>query len=216
MARLDIFSYLACCAWNCRGRTDARAAAHIHACIDGHDVDIGAGLLHQGRTTLVTSRHPSIRSNDGDAASWRFPWLVLGLTAASMAIAGGFDTPEDAVRALEEAYVQQNEEGAVAAIDFVEEGRQMLQKINPTLANDVEIIKQAAEDLERSFRNELRTKGFPDFAKLKCSFVGKAQISPGLVKLTEQCVFPDGGKWVQELIVTKRDLGWRVTLPPPP
>lgn len=145
-----------------------------------------------------------------------FPWLVLGLTAASIVNAGGFDTPEDAVRALEQAYVQKNEEGAVAAIDFVEEGRQMLQKINPTLADDAEIIKQAAEDLERSFRTELRTKGFPDFGKLKCSFVGKAQISPGLVKLTEQCVFPDGGKLIQDLIVTKRDLEWRVTLPPPP
>jgi hypothetical protein len=40
--------------------------------------------------------------------------------------------------------------------------------------------------------------------------VGKAQISPGLIKLTEQCVFPDGGKSVQDLIVMKRDLGWRV------
>jgi hypothetical protein len=143
-------------------------------------------------------------------------WLLLGLTAASTVNAGGFDTPEDAVRALERAYVQKNEDGAVAAMDFVEEGRQMLQKINPTLANDAEIIKRAAEDLELSFRNELRTKGFPDFSKLKCSFLGKAQISPELVKLTEQCVFPDGSKSVQDLIVTKRDMGWRVTLPPPP
>ena len=146
----------------------------------------------------------------------KFLLLLLGLTASSITNAGGFDTPEDAVRALEQAYVQKNEEGAVAAMDFVEEGRQMLQKINPTLANDAEIIKQAAEDRELSFRNELRTKGFPDFGRLKCSFVGKAQIAPGLVKLTEQCVFPDGGRLVQDLIVTRRDLGWRVTLPPPP
>ena len=146
----------------------------------------------------------------------KFFLLLLGLTAASSINAGGFDTPEDAVRALEQAYVQKNEEGAVAAMDFVEEGRQMLQKINPTLANDAEIIKQAAQDLELSFRNELRTKGFPDFGRLKCSFVGKAQIAPGLVKLTEQCVFPDGGRLVQDLLVTRRDFGWRVTLPPPP
>ena len=143
-------------------------------------------------------------------------WLLFGLIAAPVANAGGFDTPENAVRALEQAYVQKNADDAVAAIDFVEEGRQMLQKINPTLADDAEIIKRAAEDLEQSFRNELRTKGFPDVGKLKCSFVGKAQISPELVKLTEQCAFPNGGKSVQELIVMKRDLGWRVTLPPPP
>jgi hypothetical protein len=143
-------------------------------------------------------------------------WLLFGLIAAPAANAGGFDTPENAVRALEQAYLQKNADDAVAAIDFVEEGRQMLQKINPTLAEDAEIIKRAAEDLELSFRNELRTKGFPDVGKLKCSFVGKAQISPELVKLTEQCTFPNGGKSVQELIVMKRDLGWRVTLPPPP
>jgi hypothetical protein len=143
-------------------------------------------------------------------------WLLFGLIAAPAANAGGFDTPENAVRALEQAYVQKNADDAVAAIDFVEEGRQMLQKINPTLADDAEIIKRAAEDLELSFRNELRTRGFPDVGKLKCSFVEKAQISPELVKLTEQCAFPNGGKSVKELIVMKRDLGWRVTLPPPP
>jgi len=114
------------------------------------------------------------------------------------------------VRALERAYIQKNADGVVAALDFVEGGRQLLQETNPALANDAEIIKQTAEVLELSFRNDLRTRGFPDFGKLKCSFVGKAQISPGLIKLTEQCVFPDGGKSVQDLIVMKRDLGWRV------
>src|SRR5271165_1727571 len=108
-------------------------------------------------------------------------WLLLGLTAASVVTAGGFDTPEDAVRALEKAYIQKNADGAVAAMDFIEEGRQMLQKINPAVANDAEIIKQTAEVLELSFRNELRTKGFPDYSKLQCSFVGRAQISPELV-----------------------------------
>ena len=142
--------------------------------------------------------------------------LVLALTAPSMANLRGFDTPEDAVRALEQAYVQKDEDGAVAAMDFVEEGRQMLQKINPTLANDPDMIKQAAEGRELSFRSELRAKGFPDFSHLKCSFVGKAQIAPVLVKLTQQCTSPDGAKSVQDLLVTKSQLGWRVTLQPPP
>jgi hypothetical protein len=145
----------------------------------------------------------------------RFLWLLLWLTAASMVNAGGFDTPEDAVRTLEQAYIQKNADGAVAALDFVEGGRQLLQETNPALANDAEIIKQSAQVLELSFRNELHTKGFPDIGKLKCSFVGKAQISPGLIKLTEQCVFPDGGKSIQDLIVMKRDLGWRVVVVAP-
>jgi hypothetical protein len=142
--------------------------------------------------------------------------LVLALTAASAVNAGGFDAPEDAVQALEQAYIQKNADSAVAVMDFVEEGRQMLQKINPTLADDPAMIKQAAEGRELAFRNELRTKGFPDFIHLKCSFVGKTQIAPGLVELTQQCASPDGGKSIQDLLVVKSDVGWRVTLRPPP
>ena len=142
--------------------------------------------------------------------------LLLALMAATAVNAGGFDTPEDAVRALEQAYVQKNADGAVAAMDFVEEGRQMLQKINPTLADDPAMIKQAAEGREQAFRTELRTKGFPEFVNLKCSFVGKRQIAPALLELVQECVSPEGAKSVQDVLVVKSELGWRVTLRPPP
>jgi hypothetical protein len=143
-------------------------------------------------------------------------WLVWGLTVTFAAGAGGFDTPENAVLALERAFIQKNADSAVAAMDFVEEGRQMLQKINPTLANDADAIKQAAEGRELAFRNELKVKGFPDFDHLKCSFVGKTQIAPGLVGLRQQCLAPQGTKSTQDLLVTQSEVGWRVTLRPPP
>jgi hypothetical protein len=142
--------------------------------------------------------------------------LLLALTVASAVNASGFDAPEDAVQALEQAYIEKNADRAVEVMDFVEEGRQMLQKINPTLANDPAMIKQAAEGRELAFRNELRTKGFPDFTHLKCSFVGKVQIAPGLIQLTQQCVSPDGAKSIHELLVVKSEVGWRVTSRPPP
>jgi len=145
-----------------------------------------------------------------------FLGLLLALTAATAVNARGFDTPEDAVRALEQAYIQKDADGAVAAMDFVEEGRQMLQKINPTLAEDPAMIKQAAEGRELAFRSELRAKGFPEFSRLKCSFVGTTQIAPGLVGLQQQCLTPEGAKSSRDLLVTKSEVGWRVTLRPPP
>ena len=141
---------------------------------------------------------------------------LIALTAASTVHAGGFGSPEDAVLALERAFIQKNADSAVAAMDFVEEGRQMLQKINPTLANDPDAINQAAQGRELAFRNELRAKGFPNLANLKCTFVGKTQIAPGLVELTQQCVAPEGTRTTQDMLVTKSALGWRVTLRPPP
>ena len=127
-----------------------------------------------------------------------------------------FETPEEAVLALEQAYVQKNVDSAVAVMDFVEEGRQMLQKINPTLANDPDMIKQAAEGRELAFRTQLRTNGFPDFGHLKCAFVGKTQIAPGLVELRQQCIASDGAKSLADSLVMKSAPGWRVTLRPPP
>ena len=143
-------------------------------------------------------------------------WLLLAITGASAANAAGFETPEDAVLALEQAYAQKNADNAVAVMDFVEEGRQMLQKISPTLANDPDMIKQAAEGRELAFRTQLRAMGFPDFSHLKCSFVGKKQIAPGLVELTQQCISSDGTKSLADSLVMKSQPGWRVTLRPPP
>ena len=145
-----------------------------------------------------------------------FQWLLPALIAASAANAGGFNAPEDAVLALEQAYIEKNADNAVAAMDFVEEGRQMLQKINPTLAEDPAMIKQAAEGRELAFRSELRTKGFPEYTRLKCSFVAKIQIAPGLLELRQQCLAADGAKSVQDVLVVKSETGWRVTLRPPP
>ena len=140
--------------------------------------------------------------------------FLLAFAAASAADAGGFDSPEEAVRGLEQAYIHKNADSAVAALDFVEEGRQLLQETDPLLANDAESIKHAAGLLEQSFREEIRTKGFPDFSQLKCAFVRKSQIAPGLIKLTEECTFPDGRKRVQDLMV-KHNAGWRVVLASP-
>jgi hypothetical protein len=148
-------------------------------------------------------------------ASVRSICIVSALAVAPLANAGGLGTPEDAVRALERAYTQKNVEAAVAVLDFVEEGRQMLQETNPVAANDPEIIKQTAEALELEFRNDLRTNGFPDFGNVSCTFAGKQQIAPGLVKLSEQCVAVDGTRFIEKRIVMQKEVGWRVVLPSP-
>jgi hypothetical protein len=140
--------------------------------------------------------------------------LLLGLSTASTATSTEIYTPEDAVRALEAAYIQKNIEAAVAAKDFVEEARFMLQKMSAELAADTEILKQTAEVLELSYRQEIRTNGFPNFSNLKCTFVARQDVSSALVKLTEECVFPDGGKSVQDVFVSKGKRSWRVVTMP--
>lgn len=146
---------------------------------------------------------------------WRIACILIALCAVPPVIAEGFDTPEEAVRALERAYTQKNADAVVAALDFLEEGRQMLQETNPVAANDPEIINQTAKALELEFRNDLQTNGFPDFGKMTCTFGTKEQMAPGLLKLSEQCVSAGGVRSVESRIVMKKDGAWRVVLPSP-
>ena|ERR1700742_96525 len=139
---------------------------------------------------------------------------LLGVSTGSPTVAANFDTPESAVQALEAAYVHKDIEAAVAAKDFHEEARLMLQKMNPGLATDAGILKQTSQVLELSFRDQIRKNGFPKFADLRCSIIAKQQVSPTLVRLTEQCVFADGGTSSQDLFTFKGAAGWRVVVVP--
>lgn len=141
-------------------------------------------------------------------------WPLLGCSVVSASTAVKLDTPEDAVRSLEQAYIREDIDAAVAAKDFREEARLMLNKLNPEFATDSKVLRQTAEVLELAFRKEMKTKGFPKFKDLKCGFLRKEEVSPTLVKLTEECVFPDGGKSREDIYVTKSKVGWRVVVMP--
>ena len=88
----------------------------------------------------------------------------------------------------------------------------MLQMMNPQLSTDEAIIGETASVLELSFRQEIATNGFPDFTNLKCGFTAKEELSADLVKLTEECVSPDGRKSVEELAVARSNNGWHVVV----
>jgi hypothetical protein len=125
------------------------------------------------------------------------------------ALASDFSTPESAIRSLEAAYAAKDLGAAVAAKDFAAEARLMLQKINPQYASDAELLKKTAEVLELSFRQQMRTKGFPDLKGVRCDFTAKTQVSANLVRLTERCRYPDGGESKEDVHVWKGASGWR-------
>jgi hypothetical protein len=124
------------------------------------------------------------------------------------------DSPEGAVRALEEAYIRKDLEAAVALRDFRTEAVLSWQSLKPELAEDQQVIRETAEVLELSFRKEIATQGFPDFASLKCRFTNRQVVAQDLVKVTEECVFPDGGKSIEDIHVVKGETGWRVVIVP--
>ncbi len=123
-------------------------------------------------------------------------------------------TPENALHSLETAYVYKDIEGAVAAKDFSFEAKQLLLNLKNLANADEALINQTAEVLELAFRKEIETRGFPDFASLKCTILEKKEIRPGLMEMVEECTFLHGGKSRDKVHAVKSVIGWRIVVLP--
>lgn len=145
---------------------------------------------------------------------WRLHSLMFLFFVGATMTQASFATPEDALKSLEQAYIEKNADAAVAAKDFAEEARYMMLKNNPSLATDSALLAKLAEVLELAFRKELNTSGFPDFASLQCTIISKEHISDTLVRLVEVCTWPDGGKSTEIVHTALRDKKWRVVILP--
>jgi hypothetical protein len=126
----------------------------------------------------------------------------------------GFDKPEDAIRALEDAYVRRDANAAVAARDFVEEAKRMLVKIDAKLASEPDILKQTAEVLELGYRKELKDSTFRRFSGVSCTITRIVPVEDSLVKVLEDCTMKNGTISKEQLFVARTTNGWRViTIP---
>ena len=135
---------------------------------------------------------------------------VLAMTTPTASFAIDFTTPEGAVRALEEAYRNQDIEAAVAARDFKEEARLLFLRSNPDKAADPESLRQGAVIMEVLFREEFPQIAVPGYTALTCVLSEPARVGESLVKVTERCQAPDGSWSEQNLYVSLGSQGWRV------
>ena len=132
---------------------------------------------------------------------------------ASPPIAVDFTTPEGAILCLEDAYRRHDIEAAIAAKDFNEEAKRMLQKIWQNTGNkdtgDEKMVALTVEALLATFRLEL-SETWPNFEGLESFFTKREPDIDSSVIVTEMCRFPDGGFSQQRLLVAETPQGWRV------
>ena len=129
-------------------------------------------------------------------------------------MASDLSSPETALMALEDAYSRKDLEAAVAAKDFRYEAHAMLRALKNLPSPDEALVRQATEVLERSFRKQMSTQGFPDFTGLRCAVIKKTQIRSDLVEMVEECIFRDGRKSTDVLHAALGVKGWRIVVLP--
>jgi hypothetical protein len=141
-------------------------------------------------------------------------FLITMISFGGNSMAADFSSPEGALKALEEAYVQKDINAAVAAKDFRFEAKAMLLSLKNLGNPDEDLVKQTAEVLELSFRKHMGTNGFPAFSGLQCTVVEKKSLREDLVEMTEVCTFPDGGKSSDIVHAAKSTSGWHIVVLP--
>jgi hypothetical protein len=148
-------------------------------------------------------------------------WMVALLFVAGCGSSGGvmtkpidLTTPEAAVLSLEEAYRARDISSAVKCKDFRTEAMLMLEKLNPELAKDEEIIVQTTEVLELAFRAEMKQKGFPDFSGVTSTFTNKRAFRDrsDIVEMTETCIRGGSATTTNQVILAKTETGWRMVV----
>lgn len=117
--------------------------------------------------------------------------LLLGM-AATPAVAADFSTPQGTLQALEQAQRSHNIEAAVAAKDFQYEAYAMLANLKSTPKPEPGLVRLAAHALELAYRNEIKSKGFPNMEGVHTKVVSTKHLSSTLVEIDEQVTYPDG------------------------
>ncbi len=126
-----------------------------------------------------------------------------------------FASAQEALHALEEAYRCRDLEKAVACKDFRAEARIMLRQLNPLLAEDPEVLDEAAETLEAAFRQHLQSEGFPNFEGVETQIVKLEELpdEPGVFVATELQQLPSGEIHLEYILMAQDESGWRVIVP---
>ncbi len=141
-------------------------------------------------------------------------FLFLMLFTSTSSIAADFSTPQSALKALEQAYIDKNIEAAVAAKNFYYEAKKLLESLQ-IQGSDEALIQKASSTLELAFRQQLQTQGFPKFSELKCHITNSKQLTADLVELSEKCTYPDGHIAQENIYAAKTNNRWGIVNLPP-
>jgi len=147
----------------------------------------------------------------------RFALFCTALASSVSSEAADYTFPTAALKSLEAAYTARDIEAAVAARDFAAEAREMLLAISKgdtTISKDPGILKQTADVLEKGYRLEMKSKGFPSMATLSCQIVETTPKRPDLVPMLETGIWPDQSRSTETVYAIKTPTGWKIiTLP---
>lgn len=121
-----------------------------------------------------------------------------------------YNTPEQAIISLENAFSNKDIVNVVASKNFEAEAKIVLQRTNVEL--DEETIDLTAKLLELSLVEYILNNGFPDFSMVKRQFSELSEIDDDLYFIEETLIYEDGKTYSNIIFLTVEDNKWKVAM----
>ena len=122
-----------------------------------------------------------------------------------------YDSPENAILALEAAYTNKDMAGILNSKDFMAEAKIILEKVAYGYnMEDAELISETAELLKLSLIRSIQENGFPNFSDVKVEFSDLSSYNDTLYYIEEKVTYPDGEYYYNKIFLTFNGFEWKV------
>ncbi|MCW8129980.1 MAG: hypothetical protein KIS92_06460 [Planctomycetota bacterium] len=125
-----------------------------------------------------------------------------------------FDTPEAALRSIEDAYRRKNVRAILACRDFHLEAKFVVRKLSETHPDYAKMLEMNAGLCKTHFLSLLEEEGIPEWNGVGVKVTGKESLPDGMFVMSEELTLPDGSKLPQQSFVGKsKDGTYKVLMP---
>ncbi|MBE8726492.1 hypothetical protein [Flavobacterium hungaricum] len=121
-----------------------------------------------------------------------------------------YDTPEQAIISLENAYSKMDIANVIASKDFITEAKITLQRAD--FEFNQATIAETAKLLELSLIENIQNNGFPDFTNVNRQFSEISEIDNDLYFLEESLEYENGDTYSNIVFLTIKDRKWKVVM----
>lgn len=119
-----------------------------------------------------------------------------------------YDTPEQAIISLENAYSKIDIANVIASKDFIAEAKITLQRADFEFTEAT--IAETAKLLELSLIENIQNNGFPDFTNANRQFSEISEIDNNLYFLEETLEYESSETYTNIVFLTFKDRKWKV------
>lgn len=124
-----------------------------------------------------------------------------------------YNTPEEAIISLENAYTNKDLEAIIKSKDFDTEAKLILKEASYNYdVNDKELINETVELLKTAFIQSLKENGYPSFQYAEREFSELEKIDADIYCIHEKLFFPNNVIYVNKIFLSYKDDLWKVAM----